>query len=239
MGHGRRETNYSWVRAHMESMKTMEGRNELQPHVASLNSNQKSVFDDIIPTPNSRRDQDTKRFNVHLFILKGRARPGNTCNWHQVQKWMESELHIVLFTATTENAVLLFEGGRSVHSLQRLGIDGKAALIIVLYASIVSEKKFEVFDEALKDLRCSSRVDLRPEFGELCILIAGDYFQLLPMLSSRHWVQDEDAHERFANLCPLYEVYTASRVRSHVKVLITKHIFDGATTRRSRSCCQG
>lgn len=194
----------------MENMETLERINELQPRVMSLNSYQKAIFDEINHLLNSRRVEHATRSNGKLFFLQQTPVTRNTFTLQMLQKYAESEGHIVLITAVTNIVSLLHQGGRTFHSLLGPKIDYKGSaehgtspssnfgprshqtellrksdLIIMDVVSMLDRTLFEMVDILLNDLRCSSRVYLRARFGVLCMVVAADYLKLLAVVPSR------------------------------------------------------
>lgn len=88
----------------------------------------------------------------------------------------------------------------------------KTAIIIVNVASMLDQKVSEMVDIVLKDLRWFSRVHLRRRFGGICIVVAGDFWQLLSVVPSRHLREDADETRRYVNVRLLYELAWASRL---------------------------
>ena len=108
--------------------------------------------------------------------------------------------HIALATASSGIAATLLTGGRTAHSTFRLPLNmavnesptcsisknsnegelmKKARLIVIDECSMLHKRAFEAIDRMLKDLRDSNRI-----FGGVTVLIAGDFRQCLPVVTS-------------------------------------------------------
>lgn len=86
-GHRSNGTEYSRDRAYVERVTKRERKSELQTRVRRPNFNQKAVFDEIVHTWNSRRNEDRMQSNGKLSFLNGRAETGKTllCRCYQMR----------------------------------------------------------------------------------------------------------------------------------------------------------
>lgn len=233
---------------HLHYMQSPDRRRRVQEKLHSLNQHQRTFVDEVthalerIPS-----GEGQTRSNGKLFFLQGRAGTGKTYTLNILREYAETIGNVVEIAATTGIAATLYKGGRTVHSLLGLGIDDKdssdgsssrsskygprserakllrrAALIIIDEASIIERRFFELINVVLQDLRCGrldeNQEDTRPRFGGINIVFAGDYMQLLPVVPSRRWKNDdEDVNGHYVNVSLLDELPWASSLWEHVK----------------------
>lgn len=63
--------------------------------------------------------------NAKLSFLQVRVETGKIFTLQLLQECAEFEVHILILTAIPDMAASLYEGRRTVHSLQGLGVDDK------------------------------------------------------------------------------------------------------------------
>lgn len=240
-------TEMQRARNAMREMRSTENRAIVGQRYERLNSDQKRVFDTVMTALYARRDEDTTQTNGKAFIVQGGAGVGKTYTLNVLRDMAMSRGFLAEITATTGIAAALYKGGRTLHSLLGLGVDDKddegntsstskygprsqraellrkVSLMIVDEGSMMDRKLFEMSMAILGDLRCSSPdgagASDRPRFGGLIILVAMDYKQLLPVVPSRKYVEDEDGNGRYVNISLLDHLLWASRLWEHVTVL--------------------
>lgn len=225
-------SEYARQMVHEQTMSATERRAEIQTEYQSPNSSQKAVFDEILRPLEDRTISNSARTDGKAFFLQGRAGRGKTYMLHLLRQMAEHKGLIVQITATTGIAASLYEDGRTLHSLLGIRVDDKdksndgssvrslkcgprsqraellpkTALIIIDETAMMDRKIFDLIDAILKDLRCDRSSNNRPRFGGVTVVLAGDYLQLLSVVSARQWEEDEHGNVQYVILSLLNQL---------------------------------
>ncbi|QQP37176.1 ATP-dependent DNA helicase [Caligus rogercresseyi] len=167
----------------------LEAMQEAVEQVPELNPEQRHVYDTVRNAALSGEGG--------VFALDA---PGGTGKTHIIKLLLASlrrEGHIALATATSGIAATLLPSGRTMHSrcavpiknltststcnMSRADATGKlmkeSKLLIIDEITMAHKHAIEAIDRTLQDVRLSQQ-----SFGGLCILMAGDWRQILPVV---------------------------------------------------------
>ncbi|XP_054808737.1 uncharacterized protein LOC129310855 [Prosopis cineraria] len=156
--------------------------------VKSLNSEQKHVFDNVMSSVYSPYGG--------FFFVYGYGGTGKTFLWNALSSSLRAKGEIVLTVASSGIAATLLPSGRTAHSRFAIPIQITedsvccikqnsplarliqcTRLIIWDEALMVQRYCIEAFDRTLKDIMHSNDT-----FGGKCILMGGDFRQILPVI---------------------------------------------------------
>lgn len=156
--------------------------------ISKLNCEQKVIFDKIM--------QASESDGGGFFFVHGFGGTGKTFLWNSLAATLRAEGKIVVAVASSGIAATLLPSGSTAHSRFAIPIDvnesstcsiGQAKplaellrvtrLIIWDEAPMVQRYCIEAFDRSLRDIMHSNRV-----FGGKCIIMGGDFRQILPVI---------------------------------------------------------
>lgn len=157
----------------------------------SLNEEQRHIYDSVLSAVN-----DSSK-SSKCFFVDGPGGTGKTYLYKALIYRLKSENKKFIATATTGIASLLIPEGRTAHSTfgiplslhesstssikmqsQKASDLREAKLIIVDEVSMLSSHALTVIDRLLRDIMRTSDIP----FGGKCVLIAGDFRQVLPVV---------------------------------------------------------
>ena len=178
------------------SYDTITLQQEAETLIASLTTEQKCVFDDII-----KAIQENKGGS---FFVYGYGGTGKTFLWKTLSATIRSKGQIVLNVASSGIASLLLTGGRTAHSRFHIPLNlneeslcfikpnsdvsrllKQTSLIIWDEAPMVHKHAFEALERTIKDvLTCDGVLNSHLPFGGKVIVFGGDFRQILPVVTN-------------------------------------------------------
>ncbi|XP_038711761.1 uncharacterized protein LOC120005955 [Tripterygium wilfordii] len=182
------------------SHNTEELRNKSITYLGTMNVGQKNVYNAVLEAVYKQQGG--------LFFIYGHGGTGKTFVYNAIIAKLRSEGKIVLAVASSGIASLLLPGGRTAHSRFKIPIDindestchikkgtqlaellQKTSLIVWDEAPMAHRFCFEALDRSLEDLFINIEDTTQyPPFGGKCVLLGGDFRQILPVVvkGSRH-----------------------------------------------------
>ncbi|EJD34519.1 helicase [Auricularia subglabra TFB-10046 SS5] len=191
-------------------------RNNVSAALRKLTPEQLAIFREVVSAVENDRPL--------LLFVNGKAGRGKTFLISAICDYVRSRSEIVLPTATSAFAALLYEGGRTMHSCFKIPVEENNELLRSPIeqgdsrAQLLQEFRVLIWDEAPMANRAAlacveetcRRVtgDSRP-FGGKIVILAGDFRQTCPVVRRGTRAQVVDASIRRS---PLWELFSIRRL---------------------------
>ncbi|KAJ3698202.1 hypothetical protein LUZ61_001907 [Rhynchospora tenuis] len=193
--HGRPLGSANRLLAEQYSFNTAELRMQIPHLLSGLNSEQKTVFDAVMESVQSRTGQ--------LFFVYGHGGTGKTYLWRAITAVVRSEGKIVLTVASSGLSSLLLQGGVTAYSRFKIPLklrEGstcdikkntnlahllrETSLIIWDEAPMSNRICFEALDRSMRDILGEvSESNREKPFGGVTVVLGGDFRQTLPVVT--------------------------------------------------------
>lgn len=195
------------------------------------NGDQKIIFEELMSMLLQRgRRSEFPAPNGKLFLLQERSGSRQIYTLSLLWDFAEHQGVLVQIIAANDITVPLYQIGRTVHSFSKIGVDNeytshdsgssrtskfdqsfqkaelllKSVLFIFYEAFTMEYKLFYLFNAILKHVRCSATSKLRPGFGGITVVFAGNYHQPLHVVPSCCPLEYEYGNRQHVNLHLLY-----------------------------------